>query len=63
MTYLMIVRDKYKYDDSKLEMKYYNIVAMNIKLNSKLLLFPTQGVRPRLFSSYLFAVYLFGEFI
>lgn len=39
----MIVRDKYKYDDSKLEMKYYNIVAVNIKLISKLLLFPYPG--------------------
>lgn len=59
----MIVRDKYKYDDSKLERKYYNIVVMNIKGNSKLLLFPTQGVRPKLISSYLFAVYLFGDFM
>lgn len=29
----MIVRDKNKYDDSKLERKYYNIVVMNIKGN------------------------------
>lgn len=59
----MIVRDNYKHDDSKLERKYYSIVVMNIKGNSKLLLFPAWGVRPRLFSSYLFAVYLFGDFI